>query len=299
MANERELTSVLGEFARDMATDFPIQRILDHLVLRIVEILPITASGVTLIEPNAMPRYVAGSDASAIRFEQLQTELGEGPCLEAYRTGTAILVPDLRREDRFAKFRFRALEAGLGAVFTFPLREGDRPLGALDLYRDTPGPLGRDDMAAAQTLADVTTAYLVNARGRDALQREEQAVAPWVVPARSSGAVLGSDAERIATLERHLIRFAAELHSGGWGNSNPAGLDPSCLLALNQLPNRQREIVDRLLRGQRVPSIAAAMYIATSTVRNHLSHVYGTFGVHSQSSLLALLRSESPAVECR
>jgi hypothetical protein len=46
--NEETLSAVLSEFARTMATDFPIQKILDHLVERIVEILPITSAGVTL-----------------------------------------------------------------------------------------------------------------------------------------------------------------------------------------------------------------------------------------------------------
>ena len=52
------------------------------------------------------------------------------------------------------------------AVFTFPLRDGDRVLGALDLYRSSPGALGAREMSAAQTLADVTTAYLHNAQAR-------------------------------------------------------------------------------------------------------------------------------------
>jgi diguanylate cyclase (GGDEF)-like protein len=52
-------------------------------------------------------------------------------------------------------------------VFTFPLRQDGGRLGALDLYRTTPGPLDSDDLDAAQTLADVATAYLVNAKSRD------------------------------------------------------------------------------------------------------------------------------------
>ena len=50
-----------------------------------MEILPVTAAGVTLIAPELEPRYIAASDASALRYEKLQTELGEGPCLAAYR----------------------------------------------------------------------------------------------------------------------------------------------------------------------------------------------------------------------
>jgi len=52
------------------------------------------------------------------------------------------------------------------AVFTFPLRHGSEQLGALDLYRDTPGPLNAASMDTAQTLADVAAAYLLNARAR-------------------------------------------------------------------------------------------------------------------------------------
>ena len=152
-----------------MVTDFPIQRILDRLVERIVEILPITGAGVTLITPGADPRYVAASDESALLYEQLQTELGEGPCLLAYNSGEAVSVADLRKEGRFPTFTSRALEEGLRAVFTFPLRSGADRLGALDLYRDEPGSLEEETMAAAQTLADVAAAYLLNAQARAAL----------------------------------------------------------------------------------------------------------------------------------
>ena len=143
MSDDVVLADVLSEFASTMLTDFPIQAILDHLVLRIVDVLPITASGVTLISPGEAPRYVAASNESALRFEELQTELDEGPCLTAYRTGEAVAVPDLRHEVRFPSFVPRALDAGLGAVFTFPMHNGHQRLGALDLYRDSRAPSTR------------------------------------------------------------------------------------------------------------------------------------------------------------
>ncbi len=170
MDRERQLSEVLSEFARTMVTDFPIQAILDHLVVRIVDVLPIDAAGVTLISADSAPRYVAASDVSALRFEELQTEVGEGPCLAAYQTGEPVAVPNLVEEDRFPRFTPRALDAGLVAVFTFPLRQGHIRLGALDLYRQAPGPLDAQAMAAAQTLADVAAAYLSNAQARSDLR---------------------------------------------------------------------------------------------------------------------------------
>jgi diguanylate cyclase (GGDEF)-like protein len=165
-----DLSDVLSEFARTVVTDFPIQDILDHLVKRIVGVLPVTAAGVTLISPGADPRYIAASNGSALRFEQLQSELGEGPCMAAYHSGEAVSMPDLRTDERFPAFSSQAADAGLAAVFTFPLNHGDQRLGALDLYRDEPGPLSADAMSAAQTLADVAAAYLLNAQARTELQ---------------------------------------------------------------------------------------------------------------------------------
>src|ERR1700683_4270588 len=110
MDNE-ELADVLSEFDRTMVTNFPIQGILDHLVRRIVDIMPITAAGVTLITPGLDPRYVAASNPAALRYEKLQSEIGQGPCLAAYHTGEAISVPNLGVEDRFPKFTPRALDA--------------------------------------------------------------------------------------------------------------------------------------------------------------------------------------------
>jgi diguanylate cyclase (GGDEF)-like protein len=168
--SDRDLAEVLSDFARTMATDFPIQGILNHLVERTVAILPITAAGVTVISPGRQPRYVAASNGDAMKYEQLQSDLGEGPCVEAYRSGKAVAAPDLTIEERFPMFTSRAMEAGLAAVFTFPLHHEAVCLGALDLYRATPGSLSTDSLSAAQTLADVAAAYLLNAQAREDLQ---------------------------------------------------------------------------------------------------------------------------------
>ena len=175
MVHEDTLSSVLGDFARTMLTDFQIQDILDHLVERMVDVLPVTGAGVTLISPGEAPHEVAASDPAALGFEKLQTELGQGPCLTAYESGKSVAVPDLAFDDRYPAFGPAAVAAGMAAVFTFPLGHGVGWLGALDLYRDVPGELAAQDLAAAQTLADVAAAYLVNARARQqALEASEQ-----------------------------------------------------------------------------------------------------------------------------
>jgi DNA-binding NarL/FixJ family response regulator len=61
------------------------------------------------------------------------------------------------------------------------------------------------------------------------------------------------------------------------------------------LTNRQREILTRLLQGDRVPTISRGMHLAASTVRNHLTTIYRKVGVHSQADLIERLHSQAYA----
>lgn len=223
--DERKLSEVLAEFARTLATDFPIQGILDHLVDRIVDVMPIDAAGVTLISPSSELRYIASSDESALRFERLQSELGEGPCLAAHATDGPICIPDLAEDGRFPRFAARALEEGLVAVFTFPLRDGEHGLGALDLYRKSAGPLADTALAGAQTLADVTSAYLLNAQARANLERisktEHGALESLRVIDRTKTEFLATVIHELRTPMTSITGYTKLLQDGDAGRLNP------------------------------------------------------------------------------
>jgi DNA-binding NarL/FixJ family response regulator len=72
-----------------------------------------------------------------------------------------------------------------------------------------------------------------------------------------------------------------------------AGLPWSTPSRLGRLSCRELDIVRRLVGGDRVPTIAASLYISQSTVRNHLSKVFRKLGIHSQQELIVLLREMS------
>ena len=166
--DEQRLTTVLVEFARTLTSDFSIQKILDHLADRVVEVIPVSGAGVLLMDSDTEHHFVAASDDVILGVETLQMELQEGPCLQAYRTGQHVAIRDLAQDTTFARFSPAAAQAGLGAVYSFPLRLDDRQLGALELYAKEPVELSAADLVGAQILADVTAAYLFNARARQA-----------------------------------------------------------------------------------------------------------------------------------
>ncbi len=90
-------------------------------------------------------------------IEQLQYSLGEGPCVEASQSARPVLEPDLAHPavPRWLAFSGPALDAGVRAVFGFPLQVGAIRLGALNLYRDKPGPLTDDQHADSLIMADI------------------------------------------------------------------------------------------------------------------------------------------------
>jgi hypothetical protein len=97
-------------------------------------------------------------------MEDLQFSLGDGPCHEAARTGSPVLVPDLPAvaSQRWPAFGAAAVDDGVRAVFTFPLQVGATALGVLDLYRGWQGVLTADELLCATSYADAATAVLLH-----------------------------------------------------------------------------------------------------------------------------------------
>jgi hypothetical protein len=126
--------------------------------------IPVNGVGLALMTDAGHQGVIAASDASARLMEDLQFGLGEGPCRDASLGRVPILLPDLARTaaGRWPAFGPAVLEAGIAAIFAFPLQVGAIRLGILDLYRDTTGPLDDDQLAEALVYADAAVAVLLH-----------------------------------------------------------------------------------------------------------------------------------------
>lgn len=73
-------------------------------------------------------------------LELFQLQYHEGPCLDSFSTGTAVVNHDLpRAADRWPLFARRAVEAGFRSVHAFPLRHRQKVIGALNLFGNDTG----------------------------------------------------------------------------------------------------------------------------------------------------------------
>ena len=121
------------------------------------EVTGTTGAGIMLMSGDVPHGSLCTSDGVSAVIEQLQYDLGEGPCVDAYHLDRPVLEPDLAdpADPRWLAFTGPAVAAGVRAVFGFPLHVGAVRLGALNLYSDRAGPLGTEQHADALVMADV------------------------------------------------------------------------------------------------------------------------------------------------
>jgi hypothetical protein len=160
MSNPR-IGQILSRIADARAPDTSLPARLCHECL---SVLPVSGVALALMS-DAGPSGVvlAATDARARQLEELQFALDEGPCVEASRGDHPVLHPELTATEsvRWPRYGAAALDAGVHAIFAFPLRVGAVRIGVLDLYRDTPGHLTAVELADALAFADAATVLLL------------------------------------------------------------------------------------------------------------------------------------------
>ena len=126
-----------------------------RLCVACAAVVGVAGAGIVLMSRGQALGTVCVSDPVTEAVEDAQYTLGEGPCVEAYRTRSPVLAPDLSEGDRWPSFRNGAQAAGVHAAFGFPLLIGQVCLGALNLYHVHVGALTAEQVADAVTVAHI------------------------------------------------------------------------------------------------------------------------------------------------
>jgi GAF domain-containing protein len=209
---EEQLARAFVEFSDTLVRDYDVVEFLSRLCQRSVEVLEVTAAGALLTDGAKRLQVVAASTETVTVLETLQIQRQEGPCVDAYRSGRRVAVPDLRRTARrWPVFTPRALGAGMAGVCAFPMRLRADRIGALNVFQATPGALDEAAVLAGQALADVATIAILQARAVEDAARLagqlEHALESRVVVEQAKGILaerLGIDPEMAFTrLRRH------------------------------------------------------------------------------------------------
>jgi GAF domain-containing protein len=238
MTREALLARTLVELADTLVDDFDIVDLLTTLTDRCVEVLDIAAAGIMLVAPEGDLRVMT-SPSDAMRVVELfELQAQQGPCLDCYNTGEAVVNEDLTvTNERWPLFAPVALRAGFRGADAIPMRLRRQVIGALNLFRSECGSLRTDDVVAAQALADVATIAILQhhaAQGAQVVNDQlNHALNSRIVIEQAKGMIAereGCDMEQaFGRLRNHarnhnqrLVDVATDIINGTF---NPAALD--------------------------------------------------------------------------
>ncbi len=159
MAGER-VTRILAELQAEGAGG----RLPSHRCDIPTDLVGVTGAGVMLMSGDIPQGSLCANNSVSNLIADLQFTLGEGPCIDAYQQDQVVLEPDLAHpaRPRWVAFTPPALDAGVRAVFGFPLRVGSARLGALNLYQDRPDSFSDEQHADALVVAQIVAHWIID-----------------------------------------------------------------------------------------------------------------------------------------
>lgn len=120
------------------------------------------SSSITLVRGDKA-WTAASSGQLATDADELQYKEGYGPCMDAGRTGLAMVVNDMRTEDRWPGYTPHVVERGVLSSLSVPLPFQGRTIGALNNYSSQPDAFGEEALALATEIASLIGIAVMNA----------------------------------------------------------------------------------------------------------------------------------------
>lgn len=153
-----DLLEVFATLADTLVDDYDTFELLQTLVASSVELLDVDAAGILLADRNNDLELVASTSEASRLVEMIQLSAEEGPCVDSFRLGVPVVVPDITADaTRWPRFAELASLQGFSSVFAVPLRLRKMTIGTLNLFRATSSTLDDYETRAAQAMADVAT----------------------------------------------------------------------------------------------------------------------------------------------
>ena len=162
---QQRLLETFVKLADTLIDEYDVVDLLQFLVDTCRDVLDTTAAGILLADARGELEVVASTSEASRLVEVMQLSAEQGPCIESFRSGRRVSVPDIETcKDEWWQFRGSALAQGFRSMDALPLRLRDSTIGTLNLLRSTAGAAPEEAISAAQAFADVATIGILHER---------------------------------------------------------------------------------------------------------------------------------------
>jgi GAF domain-containing protein len=159
-----EVTVALSGLQDMLDQEEELGRVLQRGVDQITRAIPTAAMASVTVLRDDQAETVAYSSQRVLTIDSDQYAAGDGPCLEAARTGEIVRVSVEQARARWPEFTRSAQQAGVTSYLSAPLILDDKFAGSLNLYGEEPDGFGDLDEALLRLYVTAATAALASAR---------------------------------------------------------------------------------------------------------------------------------------
>ncbi|OBF28909.1 response regulator receiver protein [Mycobacterium sp. ACS1612] len=157
------LARLLGDLAVDMQAQSGTADTLHTIVDAAAHIVPGARwAGISRIHARRVFAEVP-TDPIVAKLDDLQSELGDGPCLTALREHQTVHIADMTTDLRWPQFAQQATELGVRSLLSFQLFVRSETLGALNLYAGEPDVFSDDSVDVGTILAQHAAVAMIGA----------------------------------------------------------------------------------------------------------------------------------------
>jgi GAF domain-containing protein len=164
------LATSLSEFSALPVGDYDRQRLLGRMASLVRGAVPgADWVSITMGSP-AEPQRLGSDSAEAQRFDGQQLKERQGPCLDAYESGSAVLTDDVTTDARWPALAAVARTGAVRSVLAVPIQEDGTTTGAVNVYSGRVGAFGGAGRRIAELTAASVASVLQNVSERESMQ---------------------------------------------------------------------------------------------------------------------------------
>lgn len=145
-------------------------------------VLPVTGASVSTLGSFLGSQTVSATDDASAWLDELQFDLGEGPCWDAVRLARPVMEPNLHGRagpERWPAFGRAVQERQIASIFAFPLAVAGLRFGAVDLYSRSPLSFDEDQTRRASALASVVARRVLRQSLAELEVQDETTLSPF------------------------------------------------------------------------------------------------------------------------
>jgi AmiR/NasT family two-component response regulator/PAS domain-containing protein len=210
------------------------QRLLSQIAFVVRSAVPSASTASVIVGDPLSPDRLASDSIEAQTLDGLQMRVGEGPCVDAFRGGGAVVVSDVTADDRWPHLAEASTKQPLRSVMALPIRLADERAGVVTVYGHEVGGFVERTLRVGEIVTSAVAAVLHGAHDRSSLQalihHLERALSSRAVIEQAKGIVMahhgGTADEAFARLvtfsSRHNVKLrdlATLIVEGGGGTA--------------------------------------------------------------------------------